>query len=37
MSEHCRIIIKQEIEKFKTQYQQQSTSVKSTDLTAEQK
>ncbi|CAF4448623.1 unnamed protein product, partial [Adineta steineri] len=38
MNEQCRLIIEQEIEKLKTQYQQrQSTNTKLSDLTAEQK
>ncbi|CAF1000100.1 unnamed protein product [Rotaria sordida] len=38
MNEQCRITIKQEIEKFKTQHQQQQpTNTKTSELTAEQK
>jgi hypothetical protein len=38
MNEKCRLIIEQEIEKYKIQYQQrQPTNTKSSDLTAEQK
>jgi len=38
MNEQCRLIIEQEIEKYKIQYQQrQPTNTKSSDLTAEQK
>ena len=38
MNEKCRLIIEQEIEKLKIQYQQRQTTItKSSDLTAEQK
>jgi hypothetical protein len=38
MDKQCRVIIEQEIEKFKIQYQQRQPVVtKSSDLTAEQK
>lgn len=38
MNEQCRLLIEQEIEKYKIQYQQrQPTTTKTSDLTAEQK